>query len=369
LTGVEAESPEKEGKFAIEYRFRPDQLNCVRLPPEEFYPDLVDAELRIDIDGVFPLLKDSFPVTEDGFRKDVPLPPFVSQLSADCRHLLFHHSLAAVGIPSSDCGLLFVSRGQQVGVGAIVGDEETLQAKTRLPVQKVLEEVGNLGQSVLETVVKNNPDINPAHGLWELLYSHNLLKHGEARQTEFFMTEEDEKEFLQFVKSTGKTEMLPFLMKSQSQRIKTLPRRESRPGWDVVFLTNRHAPGEILFKWIESRQFSLRMKKYHYPRSYDSPVIEFQRSQKTKGTLDRGRLWAEMTVADQQSLERFPKDARFREWYEQTSQWIKENYTPIGPYFAGKGAIEFEKKGGTLDQSEKYWKVERVFQPFPITLF
>jgi hypothetical protein len=163
-----------------------------------------------------------------------------------------------------------------------------------------------------------------------------------GRQVNFYMTEEDEKEFIDFAKGTGDVKIWPYHMTSPDESLRTLPEQESRKIWSEVFLSNDEIYGRMHTRFYEN-------PNVHIVNPSDSPVIQFSRSFMSESGLKRGIIWAEFTWLDRDVDEIVPKDPAFVKWYEKIARWLKRRYRMMEPLtYAGPGALRFQEEGGEL---------------------
>jgi len=173
-----------------------------------------------------------------------------------------------------------------------------------------------------------------------------------GKQVNFYMLEEDEQEFVEFVLSDGKTVILGAGSLQETPPIlDRLPVEDSPLIWrnDVYFW--RH--GYPLFTdYGVMKAGPLQGQGVYFVDSSQSSVIEFSRSLllTDKNMLTRGRIWAEMRRLEG---DRFVyKGEEFEEWYDSIAQWLRKRYQKIGlgkPYFRiGPRAYAWYQAGGKL---------------------
>ncbi len=161
--------------------------------------------------------------------------------------------------------------------------------------------------------------------------------------TYFYMTREDEQEFLEFVQRTGKVVVLPSTSPAKDiQPVKALPEPFSRESWFSLYLHNRDVPGSVVVEYLPQQ-------KYYVINKLEAPVVEFSRSVPDRNIIHPGRIWAQFAYLDKKRMIMLPKDPLFKSWYETIALWLRKNYVRIreGQY-AGSGARSFTKQGGTL---------------------
>jgi hypothetical protein len=78
-----------------------------------------------------------------------------------------------------------------------------------------------------------------------------------------------------------------------------------------------------------------------------SEVVEFLPSRLFKGSLRRGRIWAEMIGHDENFLPE-PKSVEFCRWYDSLARWIRRHARRINSTYTMSAAESWAKKGGEL---------------------
>lgn len=166
-----------------------------------------------------------------------------------------------------------------------------------------------------------------------------------GRQINFYMTESDERAFMDYVRSGGKvavfkcsmpTEKIPFL--------KELPPR-GESFWWALFLWDTANSSHPKLDYIAEQD-------YYVVDSMTSEVIEFSRSYIDEGRLVRGRIWAEMVGWERGSPEHtFEKSDSFKKWFNRLANWIRRNSVrnAVGDYMFPEAA-EYLEHGGRLVQ-------------------
>lgn len=179
-----------------------------------------------------------------------------------------------------------------------------------------------------------------------------------GKQVNFYMTGKDEQEFLQFVKTTGDTVILPYTSPSpEFLPVQKVPEPLSGRFWGDFWLFNRSVSSNLVVEFISKQG-------YYTIDGLQSSVIEFSRSFVKEGILKRGRIWAEITRLDKEKRVLLPKEVEFKEWYEVVAKWIRRRFNrlPSG-FYAGPGTLEFRKRGGKLDDDVP---VDRGEPPFAV---
>ena len=176
-----------------------------------------------------------------------------------------------------------------------------------------------------------------------------------GRQVEFYMTEADEKEFMDFVRTTGKIEILPYFMKVTSERLASLPSLGFDPQSDCVFLYNSLVPGELIIKPLDFPVLPEKPGRWSVDDS-NSPVIEFSRSEQRGNGLMEGRIYATFKLVRWDLNSLVPKDPAFAKWYDKIARWIKRRYTRIESLtYASPRALKFKEEGGVFKRMGEGW--------------
>lgn len=159
----------------------------------------------------------------------------------------------------------------------------------------------------------------------------------------FYMTEEDESEFLDQVRSTCDTIVLQSQsLTSQFAPIDNLP----KPGQDETtrrfWLQNTSVNMPLITEFVEDG-------KYYVVDGFQSPVIEFIRSLMVSQILLPGRIQADMAFLDDREGDLVPKPVKFRKWFESIEGWIRRRYKHLTLLtYVGPGAAKFREEGGLL---------------------
>lgn len=160
-----------------------------------------------------------------------------------------------------------------------------------------------------------------------------------GRQVNFWMREQDEQEFAQFVLSEPNMVMLSDLSPGPHPRIIIeLPHLPER-GWWSVYFWHRDFPFEPV-RWIRVQEGPDR-GLYAFVGE-ELPVIEFTRSiSRESGELSEGRIWTGC------------RDEAFLQWYDRVANWIRSRYKKVRKrgniwLYAGPRAYEWYQAGGVL---------------------
>jgi hypothetical protein len=161
------------------------------------------------------------------------------------------------------------------------------------------------------------------------------------------MTRKDEKQFVEFVKSTGDVVVLP--NDSPEERfdpVGSFPKYSTR-GWHIFSFFNRDISDNLRVRYVKEQG-------YWTLERTDSSVIEFCRSSiehkfSKNRPIVRGRIWAQFTILDEEEMELVPKEPEFTKWYEKIARWLRKNYKRIHPIiYASPGAQKLEEEGKVI---------------------
>lgn len=175
-----------------------------------------------------------------------------------------------------------------------------------------------------------------------------------GRQVNFYMTREDEKVFLDYVRSTGDIVVLPRTALSPDlQPLTDLPDITWPPvlnEWQC-FLLNRDVSSKAKWNRIEG-------KNYFLIDSQASSVIEFWRTILHSPIMYRGRVWASFEYFDKDLRTFSSKEVPFEKWYETIAKWIKTQYKHVTltatltkqkwTEYLAPGISKFQEAGGML---------------------
>jgi hypothetical protein len=167
-----------------------------------------------------------------------------------------------------------------------------------------------------------------------------------GKQISFYMTPEDEQEFLKFVQSERDVVLLTYAIPTADLvPLKTLP-SQGEPFWLSLFLWDRqHSPPPVL-QFVPSQG-------YYIPNEIESELIKLSRSHFDQGRLVRGRIWAEMIGwSSRDPANATKKGEAFRAWFDLIGKWIKrESIQRVRGDFLLPGAARFADIGGSLCQA------------------
>ncbi|TMI16080.1 hypothetical protein E6H33_05140 [Candidatus Bathyarchaeota archaeon] len=159
----------------------------------------------------------------------------------------------------------------------------------------------------------------------------------------FYMSREDEEEFLEYLQSLGNLQILPA----------TSPSSDFTPLYGLPEPSQDESTRRF---WLQNTMTGLPLVTEKVPEKDDyvvdgfqSPVIEFWRSWTTSQVMLPGGMQADMNYVDSDRGDLAAKPVEFRKWFESIDGWIRKKYRRLGIYiFAGPGAQDFRERGGIL---------------------
>jgi hypothetical protein len=156
------------------------------------------------------------------------------------------------------------------------------------------------------------------------------------------MSKEDERQFVEFVKSTGDVILLPNISsKKKFDPVEILPAPFSGKWWDYFSFFNQDISDNLRASYIKQQRY------WSLDRS-NSSLIEFFRSSVEhqlyyNRPLRDGRIWAEFTICEEELPDMVPKEPEFEKWYEKIARWIKRRYKCNEYYdYIGPGAQKLD---------------------------
>ena len=177
-----------------------------------------------------------------------------------------------------------------------------------------------------------------------------------GRQVNFFMTDGDEGQFLDFVMKSGKVVLLPRVAPNVPFEPVQVPPKSSAeyPASWPYFFFNYSVSSNLITKRVTKPD-----KDGYYLDFSNSSVIEYSHCTRQGNILYPGRIWAKFEYLDEQTKSFRRKEAQFEKWYESLSRWLESRYKPLtytakmtGKRFivgiAGPNALSFFEKGGIL---------------------
>lgn len=162
-----------------------------------------------------------------------------------------------------------------------------------------------------------------------------------GKQIHFYMTNRDEINFINFIRSDRKTCILPSNLSSENlECLEALPKKPTLSWFKVWLWDMDHSPPPIL-SFVDKQN-------YYYVESLFSEVIEFNRSYVDKNRLRPGRIYMQTGYWDESGAY-VTKNDEFIKWFERLARWIRRNgkrHNESG--FMLPGAQEFAKAGGVI---------------------
>ena len=157
------------------------------------------------------------------------------------------------------------------------------------------------------------------------------------------MSRQDENEFLDYLRSTGNTIILPASSPTSAfVALDGLPEPTQEIASRKFWLQNTTVKLPLVIELDEGRGVYLI-------NGFQSPVIEFLRSFSVSQMMLPGRLEADMAYFDDEKGDLVPKPLEFRTWFESIERWIRKNYRHLTLLtFVGPGADNFRENGGLL---------------------
>lgn len=157
------------------------------------------------------------------------------------------------------------------------------------------------------------------------------------------MSNQDEEEFLRFLRSTGRTVILPTYSSSADfVGIDYFPEATETEATRRFWLKNLDVSMPIVTSFDPSTG-------HFVIDEFQSPVIEFVRSLAASTFILPGRLRAELNYYDSEKSDLIQKPMEFRKWVESLKGWFRKNYTHLEwLIYAGPGAFKFREEGGIL---------------------
>jgi len=158
------------------------------------------------------------------------------------------------------------------------------------------------------------------------------------------MLQEDEIDFITFVKSTGSVAFYAYNSRQIPFRnLEKLPEPYSIDFWMAIHFWN---------KSIGTVKYRLVKEQGYYVIDKDSSIIEFFRSGINKNNeLLEGRIYIDPSYTFQNRYGEFEwkkKPKQFLDWYEKIARWITKNYINYGSLYISKRVLEWLKRGGKL---------------------
>ena len=161
-----------------------------------------------------------------------------------------------------------------------------------------------------------------------------------GRQVRFIMDEEDERTFLDFVKTTGDVIVLPSSSpQAEYSALTELPGFSSEQFDFFLWLFNRSVSSRLVTEYVPQQGYFVIDRQ-------ESSVVEFSRTIIDQGVIRSGRLWAEFKYLDSEGNWAFT-EPEFKKWYEVLAKWIRKHYTREIDLdlYVSPGALGLVKKG------------------------
>lgn len=138
-----------------------------------------------------------------------------------------------------------------------------------------------------------------------------------GRQVAFYMSGDDETEFVTFLRTTGDVAIIPQTSREQLKEVfRDFTEAEGRPLGEKCLLWNRSVSPLPIVEYIQQQG-------YYSADTLQSEVVDVWRCKPTPRGLGMGRLWMEPKVSDSDGRMQ-PKSAEFAAWFAALSQWIKK---------------------------------------------
>lgn len=139
-----------------------------------------------------------------------------------------------------------------------------------------------------------------------------------GRQIGFYMTDDDEPEFLEFLRTTGDVCILPNVAANSGlESVGTFQEIRNEPNVNFCVLWNRSLSPEPEFRSVQTGRYVIDQLQ--------SEVIDIILSDRPPGNIDLGRLFIERTCKTPEG-EIVYKSKEFLSWYDRVSRWIRKNY-------------------------------------------
>ncbi len=168
-----------------------------------------------------------------------------------------------------------------------------------------------------------------------------------AKQVYFYMTSDDELDFVEFVRSSGDASILKYVQSSDElHELKELP-LVGEPFWFALLLWHKDLSPRPKLKYV-------REQNCYFVDETESEVIEFHRCGMDENRLVRGRIFAEMSFWKMREAPAkiVKKNDEFRKWYDRLANWIKRrSIRNSAGDFLLVGAQAFVANGGSYCQA------------------
>lgn len=139
-----------------------------------------------------------------------------------------------------------------------------------------------------------------------------------GKQVTFYMSRDDETDFVKFLRTTGDVAIIPQTSHEQmKEEFRDFTEAEGRPLGEKCLLWNRSVSPPPLVEYIQRQG-------YYTADTLQSEVVDVWHCKPTPRGLSMGRLWMEPKVLDSDGQMQ-PKSAEFAAWFAALSRWIKKN--------------------------------------------
>lgn len=169
-----------------------------------------------------------------------------------------------------------------------------------------------------------------------------------GKQVNFYMTEGDERQFVEFVRSTGNVGIFGYRMETPTIPLLDELPPMGTPYWHSLWLWDRENSPPPKLDYIPEQ-------KYYVVDGLVSEVIEYDRCTWDEGRLARGRIYAQMAYWADATSSRphlVRKNGPFQKWYGRLASWIKRHSTrDADGNYRMPGAAEVARSGGRLVQA------------------
>ena len=146
--------------FRIRTRFLPKDMGYVLQSTEDdFVYDVVDADVRIEINGRTPFLPGSYRLSDDGYLRSIPVIDFAWNLVVACKHLSNSNpSTERVTVTSTHYELEFERQNDSVQLRVLEGGRAgKVIAATSLTLIELQRECKSVGELELAGIFRDNP--------------------------------------------------------------------------------------------------------------------------------------------------------------------------------------------------------------------
>lgn len=175
-----------------------------------------------------------------------------------------------------------------------------------------------------------------------------------GRQVRFYMLQDDEQEFLDFIfikpsiKLIKKVSDTPELIITRAD-LNKMPTIRQVFIWDSDFELDISKFKEKYYQEYDDKLGIYTESDrvyYSFALSSDDPIIEYDRSFiRDDGILTEGRVWAEMYRVEGNILVK--KDPRFIAWFDEIARWLRRNLkrdSDLNAYVSQR-VLDWWKKG------------------------